>query len=191
MTGQPRGGWRLPRATGPPAVLLIVVTAAVLALTGISGYARAEFSQRDEFALRVAAALDDPSVRAVLAERAVDGLTPLVAIDALAVRPLLIAGVEAVLRTKAFHRVVFELARRRHAALVDGEGGFAFDLAARGGVLLDTVRRISPKTAQTIPRGAKIPILTLRPHRFEIAVVDWIDRLSGWWWPLVIASALM
>ena len=168
-----------------------MVTAVVLALTGISGYARAEFTERDEFALRVASALDEPSVRAVLAERAVDGLTPVVAIDALAVRPLLIAGVEALARTEAFHRVVFEVARRRHGALVDGDGGFVFDLAARGGVLLDAVRSISPRTADAIPRGVQVPILTLRPHRFEIIVVDWISRLSGWWWPLVIASALM
>jgi hypothetical protein len=84
-----------PRLTGIPAVALVTRTAIVFALAGISGYVRAEFTDREEFAQRVASAVDEPAVRLVLAERVVDGLTPVVAADALAVRPLLVAAVES------------------------------------------------------------------------------------------------
>jgi hypothetical protein len=181
----------MPRLSGGPAVALITLTAIVLAVTGISGYVRAEFTGREEFAHRVGSAVDEPAVRVLLAERVVDGITPLVAADALAVRPLLVAAVEALARTEPFRRVVLELARRRHGALVDGDGGVVFNLAARGGVLLDAVRSISPRTAEAIPRGIQLPILTLRPHGFETLVVDWISRIAGWWWPLLAASGLM
>src|ERR687893_1854144 len=181
----------MPRLSGAPAVALVTLTAIVLALTGIAGYVRAEFTDREEFAQRVASAVDEPAVRVVLAGRVVDGLTPIVAADALAVRPLLVAAVESLARTEPFRRVVLELARRRHGALVDGDGGVVFNLAARGGVLLDAVRSISPRTADAIPRGIQLPILTLRPHGFELVVVEWITRIAGWWWPLLAASGLM
>jgi hypothetical protein len=181
----------MPRASAGVAALLVTLTALVLALAGVSGYVRLEFSDRDEFAQRVASALDERAVRVVIAERVVDGLTSVVAPNALAVRPLLVTGVEALTRAPVFRRAVLEVARRRHAALVDGEGGVVFNLAAHGAVVLEAIRSISPRTADAIPRGLQVPILTLRPHRFEILVVDWLTRLARLWWPLIALSALL
>src|SRR5215210_1107131 len=103
----------MPRLTGASAVALVTLTAIVFALTGTSGYVRAEFTDREEFAQRLASAVDEPSVRQVLAERVVGGLTPVVAADALVVRPLLIAAVESLARPEPFRRVALELARSR------------------------------------------------------------------------------
>jgi hypothetical protein len=179
------------RGGRPATVALVVVTALVLAATAASGYARWELVDRDAFSARVASSLDDRDVRAVLAAQIVDGLTPAVAVDALAVRPLLIAATTALADTAPFRRVLTASARRRHDRLFAGGQGVALDLAAGDGVLLSALRSVSPRVANAIPRGLQVAVVALRPRSFEVAGARWLDRLAGWWWPLLAASALL
>src|SRR4051794_15190146 len=89
-------------------VLLVVLTALLLALAAMSGYMRAEIVDSHTFASRAAASLNDRQVRVAVAGRVVNGLLDKVAPDAVVVRPLAVAAMTEVLGSSPFRRA-FEL----------------------------------------------------------------------------------
>ena len=62
------------RSGAVTSVVLVVLTALLLAIAAMSGYTRAELVDSPTFAGRAAASLDDRQVRVALAGRVVDGV---------------------------------------------------------------------------------------------------------------------
>src|SRR5215218_10090373 len=109
-------------------IALVVATALLLAATAVAGYTRAALVDGHEFSARATSALEDDNVRAVLADRMVGGLTRNVAPDLLAVRPLVVPAVAALVATDPFRRVIARALGDRHRALINGETSFRFEL---------------------------------------------------------------
>ncbi|HEV2874756.1 MAG TPA: hypothetical protein VGW14_06365, partial [Thermoleophilaceae bacterium] len=172
------------------AVALAVLTALLLATAAVCWYARSALVDTEEFTARATAALDDPDLRAVLADRIVGSLTPEVGPGALAVRPLIVPVVEELAGSSAFRRLFARLVAARHRALVDGETSFALALPIREGPVNETLGRLAPRVAQAIPPGLRVPVVRLDPRDFELEAARAMDDLSGWRWPVLIAALL-
>jgi uncharacterized membrane protein HdeD (DUF308 family) len=170
------------------ATALVVVTALLLAAAGACAYARSALVDPAEFSARMASALDDDDVRAVVAERVVGGLATSVVPDALAVRPLAVHAVGAIAASTPFRRAFAGLVGDRHRALMAGETAFTFDLRPGEGVLFDGIRSVSPRLARAIPADLRVPVLRLDPKAFELAGARALRTVAGWWWPLLLAA---
>jgi hypothetical protein len=172
------------------AVAAAVATALLLAAAAVCWYARSALADTEEFTARATAALDDPDLRAVLADRVVGALTPGVVPDALAVRPLIVPVVAELADTTAFRRVFARVVARRHRALVDGETSFAISLPLGEGPVYEALRGVAPRVAEGIPPRLRVPVLTLDPFTFELEGARALDDLAGLRWPLLIAALL-
>jgi hypothetical protein len=172
------------------AVAAAVATALLLAAAAVCWYARSALADTEEFTARATAALDDPDVRAVLADRVVGALTPRVVPDALAVRPLIVPVVAELADSTAFRRVFARVIADRHRALVDGESSFAVSLPIGEGAVNEALRGVAPRVAERIPSGLRVPVLTLNPFTFELEGARALDDFAGLRWPLSIAALL-
>ena len=170
------------------AVAMAVLTALLVAAAAVTWYARSALADTEEFTARATAALDDPDLRAVLADRAVGALTPGVVPDALAVRPLIVPVVAELADSTAFRRVFARVIAGRHRALVDGERSFAISLPLGEGPVYEALRGVAPRVAEGIPPGLRVPVLTLDPFTFELEGARALDDFAGLRWPLLIAA---
>ena len=135
------------------ALVMVVLTALLLAGAAIAWYADTTLVDDQEFATRVTSSLDDDAVRGVVADQIVTGLTSSAVPNALVVRPLLVPLVGAVADTPVFRRVVHRALASRHRALVRGDTTFSLRPAARRGNALrgDPPRRSHGRPPH--PRG--------------------------------------
>ena len=172
------------------AVALVVLTALLLAAAAVTWYARSALVDSEEFTARATAALDNADLRAVLADRVVGELTPGVVPDALAVRPLLVPVVAEAAGSSAFRDLFGRVVAARHRALWDGETSFALSLPLGQGTILRTLEQVAPRVAEAIPAGLRAPVLTLDPSDAELGGARFLDDLTGWRWPLLIAALL-
>ncbi len=168
----------------------MALTALLLAAAGISFYARSALVDEREFSARAASALDDPDVRAVLADRVAGRLTRGVLPDAQALRPLLVRALAAAADTGLFRRIFTEAVRDRHRALIDGETTFSFQLPVGEGLLFEGLSRVAPRAAAAIPPDLRVPVLRLDPRNFELSAARALAGYAGWRWPLLIAALL-
>ena len=169
-------------------VALVVLTALLLAAAAVCWYAQAALVDEREFSSRATAALDDPEVRTVVAERVVGGLTRNVAVDAQAVRPLLVPGLAALADTSAFRRVFARAVSDRHRALIRGDTTFRFELPVGEGLVFEALNRFAPRIAGAIPPDLRVPVVRLDPLNFEVAGARWLTDLAGWRWPCCARS---
>ena len=171
--------------------VLAGLTAVLAAATAITGYARAELVDRDAFGKRVAAALEDEDVRAVVGDRIVDRLAENVSPEVLAVRPLLSSAVGAVASTPAFQRLFARVVSEAHGSLVSGQSRFVLDLdIGEQGAVREAIRSVSPRAADAIPPTVELKVIELRPRNFVVRAARASRRLADWWWPLLITTLL-
>src|SRR4051812_12625983 len=170
------------------ALVMVVLTALLLAGAAIAWYADTTLVDDEEFATRVTSSLDDDATRAVVADQIVTGLTSSAVPNALVVRPLLVPLVGAVADTPVFRRVVHRALASRHRALVRGDTTFSFGLPLGEGTLFEGIRRVAPTVARRIPEDLSVPVLRLDPKGFELTAAHALVTLAGWRWPLVAAA---
>jgi hypothetical protein len=171
-------------------IALVALTALLLAAAAVCWYAQTALVDEREFSSRATAALDDPEVRTVVADRVIGGLTRNVAVDAQAVRPLLVPGLAALADTVAFKRVFARAVSDRHRALIRGDTTFRFELPVGEGLVFETLNRFAPRIAGAIPPDLRVPVVRLDPLNFEVAGARWLTDLAGWRWPLLLAALL-
>ncbi len=170
------------------ALLMVVLTAVLLAGAAITWYAESTLVDDQEFATRVTSALDDQDVRQVVADQVVGGLASSAVPNALVVRPLVVGLVAAVADTGVFRRVVHRALASRHRALVGGDTTFSFELPLGEGTLFEGLRRVAPGVARRIPEDLSVPVLRLDPKGFELTAAHALVSLAGWRWPLFVAA---
>lgn len=171
-------------------IALVVLTALLLVGAAVAGYARSQLVDERAFSARATAALDDPSVRSVVAERVVDGIvqsTP----DALTVRPLVTTAVSALIGTPTFGAVFRLAVRDVHGALINGRASVVMDLDRGGALLLDALRGVSPRAASRIPPDVAPRIADLEPVDRELKAARFLNDLADWFWPLLGATLLV
>ncbi|HST40275.1 MAG TPA: hypothetical protein VLK58_12235 [Conexibacter sp.] len=171
-------------------IALAVLTAVLLAAAAVAGYARLELVDRDEFSARAVAALDDADVRAVVADKVVDGLAVSVVPDVLAIRPLVTSAIGSLADRPAFKRVARRAIAHQHKALFHGSAKAALDLEYAGGLLRDSVRSVSPRVARLIPPGTEPRLVELEAGDIRLTLARKLNNVAGWWLPLLAAALL-
>jgi hypothetical protein len=153
----------------------LVTVAAILAV-----YLRAEIANRDAFADRAVAALDDPAVRQVVARQVVVGVLERGSPDLLSARPLLESAVQTIVGTSPFRALVRGAALQGHHVLFDRGDAFVLNLADTGTVVLSAVRSLAPDVAARLPEHADATLIDLRERPFADGTLNAADRLRRW-----------
>src|SRR5215218_4078821 len=171
-------------------IALVVATALLFAATAVVGYTRSALVDEHEFSARATSALESADVRAVVADRMVGGLTRNVAPNLLAVRPVAVSAIAALVDTQPFRRVSARAVSDRHRALINGETSFRFELPLGEGLVFESLESVAPRFAHAIPPDLRVPIVRLDPRDLELSGARFLNDLAGLWWPLLIISAL-
>lgn len=153
----------------------LATVAAILAL-----YVKAEIGDRDAFADRAVAALEDPAVRQVVARQVVVGVLERGSPDLLSARPLLETAVQTVVGTGPFRSLMRTAALQGHHVLFDRGNAFVLDLADTGTVVLSAVRSLAPDVASRLPEHADATLVDLRERPFANDTLDAADSLRRW-----------
>lgn len=161
--------------------LLALVLATLAALTTVAAiaalYLRTELADRDAFADRAVAALEEPAVRQVAARRVVVGLLERGSPDLVSARPLLESAVQAVVVTPPFRALVRGAALQAHHVLFDRGGAFVLDVADTGTVVLSAVQSLAPNVAARLPEHADARLLDLRDRPFAQDTLQAADHV--------------
>ena len=182
-------------ATSLTASIVLVVVGALLLFAGtVTLYAREEVIDREAFADRAVAALDDDGVRHLVSREIVVNLVDRGSTDLVAARPLLESVVEAIVQTQPF-RSVF-----RRAALEANQVFFVrersdtlVNLGDAATVLEFGVRSVSPKLGREIPADIDPEVFKLDRDDFAgqtLALADKL-RLLGWLLPALALVAFV
>jgi hypothetical protein len=184
---------RLSDSTRVAASIVLVVVGAVLLFAGVIAlYAREEVIDREAFADRAVAALEDDGVRHLVAREIVVNLIDRGSTDLVAARPLLESVVDAVVQTQPFRQVF------RRAAL---EANKVFFVRERNDTLVNlgdaatvvefAVQSVSPKVARQIPQDIDPDVLSLDRDEFAGETLSAADhlRLLGWLLPALALLA--
>src|SRR3954452_7244953 len=147
-------------------------------------------TRRRVFSARATSALENPDVRSVVAERVVDGLSRNVVPDVLAVRPIVVPAVAAVVNTSPFRTLFSQALSDRHRALVNGHASFRLEIPLGKGVLFESLQSVAPRIAGAIPPDLRVPVVRLDPRDFELAGARFLTGVADLWWPLLVLSAL-
>jgi hypothetical protein len=153
----------------------LATVAAVIAL-----YVKAEIGDRDAFADRAVAALEEPAVRQVVARQVVVGVLERGSPDLLSARPLLESAVQTIVATGPFRSLVRGAALQGHQVLFDRGDAFVLDLADTGTVVLSAVRSLAPNVATRLPEHADATLIDLRRRPFANDTLDAADRVRRW-----------
>jgi hypothetical protein len=161
-------------------VIATLLAAAATVAAVVAVYLRAEIANRDAFADRAVAALEEPAVREVVARQVVVGVLERGSPDLLAVRPVLETAVQAVVGTSPFRSLVRGAALQGHHVLFDRGDAFVLDLADTGTVVLSAVRSLAPDVAARLPEHADATLIDLRERPFADDTLRAADRLRRW-----------
>jgi hypothetical protein len=135
-------------------IALLVLAAITLAAAIASVYVDRNLFSSAGFADNAQAALDEPPVRDLAAERITDEVIAEIDPDAIAIRPVIETVASSVLDSAAFGRVFRGAALQLHGAAVNGDLDGAVLTVANVGVLLSqALEKISPSIARQIPDG--------------------------------------
>ncbi len=159
-----RGSQALPRAGTVAAILRVL--GAVLVLAGVlAAYASRTLLDGRVFARQLAGSLEDERVASYLADR----LTQAVVLerpDLVAVRPVVVTGVRALIQTDTFRSIVQHGAREAHRSVVDGAAGrLILSLPDFGAVLRSALAtnptlgdRLPPRLSSEVGRLSDLPL---------------------------------
>jgi len=157
---------------------VLAVVAAIAAVGAIVAlYLKAEIANRDRFANRTVAALDDPAVRDVVARQVVVNVIERGSPDLISARPLLETAVETVVSTGPFRSLVRTTAQQAHSLLFEHGNAFVFDVADTGTVVLSAVRSLAPDIAAKLPANADSTLIDLRERPFAQDTLRAADQL--------------
>lgn len=157
---------------------MLAVAAAIAAVGAIVAlYLKTEIADRDRFADRAVAALQDGAVRDVVARQIVVGVIERGSPDLISARPLLETAVETVVSTGPFRSLVRTTAQQAHSLLFDHGNAFVFDVADTGTVVLSAVRSLAPDVAAKLPANADATLVDLRERPFARDTLDAADHL--------------
>jgi hypothetical protein len=124
------------------------LTCTVLLLAVLVGYARHALFNSDQFANRATAALRDPSVRTLVAERITDGLVLRAEPDVLAVRPLIESVTAGIIGSSAVTNLFHAAAKDVHRAVFSHDENTAtLTLRDVGTVVGAALVKLTPQVA--------------------------------------------
>jgi len=172
------------------AATLAVVATALLAYGGALLYVKQEIGRESAFAARMVSSLDDPAVRGVVSERSVDALLTGSAGDLVAVRPLMIAAVDALVASPPFKRVLLFGIEDAHRALAQGKGSVIVEGERTARLLIGALRSVSPSVARRTSVDVEPVLARIDRDLTVLAVIrSLLDRAASAWVVLGLALA--
>jgi hypothetical protein len=155
------------RSRATSSIVLVVVGAVLLVAGTVAFYAREQIVDRQAFADRAVAALDDDEVRAVVEREIVTYAIDHGSADLVAARPLLESVVGTLLQTEPFRRVFRAAASEANRLFFDrSRENVVFDLGDAAQIVEFGLRSVSPDLAQQLPTDLQPELLTLRERAF-------------------------
>lgn len=143
---------------------LAILTAVLLLVATLVGYANSALFDSNEFANRASAALDDEAVRAEIATRVTDDLVINARADLIAVRPVIESVVDGLVGGKVFQSVFRSAVRDVHRAVFrQDQNTVTLTLADVGEVLRGAIQALRPQIAKEIPGKADVEITDVDP----------------------------
>jgi hypothetical protein len=140
--------------------VLVVAASLVLALAVLAGYAERAFVDSDQFANRATAALEDDSVRGLIATKITDEVVLANQADLLAVRPIIESAASSIVGGRAFTRLFRAAVRDVHAALfLREQSTLTLTVADVGTVLVAALENLRPELADDINASRKVEIV--------------------------------
>ena len=173
--------------------VVLVVLGAVLLFAGVIAlYAREEIIDREAFADRAVAALDDDGLRHLVSREIVVNLVDRGSTDLVAARPLLESVVDAVVQTQPFRQVFRRAALETNKVFFVREKSDALvNLGDAAKVVGFAVQSVSPKLARDIPDDIDPDVFDLDRDEFAGETLAIADQLRLFGLLLPIAAVLL
>jgi hypothetical protein len=175
-------------------VVLIVLAGVLLVAGTVTFYARDQIIDREAFADRAVAALQDDGVRTVVGREIVVYLVERGSTDLVAARPLLESVVGTVMQSEPFRRVFRSAAvETNRVFFVRGRENALFDLSDAARLVRFGLGAVSPKLADRFPDDLEPQLVTLRRREFAggtLAAADTL-RVLGILLPLLALAAFV
>jgi len=170
---------RLLNATSLTASIVLVVVGALLLFAGtVTLYVREEVIDREAFADRAVAALDDDGVRRLVSREIVVNLVDRGSTDLVAARPLLESVVGAIVQTQPFRSVFRRAALEANRVFfVRERSDTLVNLGDAATVLEFGVRSVSPKLGREIPADIDPDVFKLDRDDFAGQTLALADKL--------------
>lgn len=171
--------------------LTLLVAGVLLSLAAmLATYVKTQIADPDAFADRAVTALRTPEVRGVIAEELSVDVLERQSPDLVAARPFVLAGIEALLETDAFERVLRRSAVTAHAVLLEGDRDVTVELGEIRELLGPALESASPELARRLPRDLRPQIVEIRSSDAVTGTVRAADAASVAALPLIVAALL-
>ena len=172
--------------------LALAALAVPLLLGGLAAtYVKLELADPEPFADRAVVALRSSEVRQAIAEQVAVEMVERGSPDLVASRPLVLTGVEAVLETDEFARVLRRAAIAAHALLLHGDRDVIVELEEGTELLIPAVRSVSPEVAGQIPTDLSPRIAAVRGSDAATSLVRLADAADAAAVPLLFAAVAL
>jgi hypothetical protein len=172
--------------------LLVALAALALALSLLTGYAKHNLFNSDQFANRAAASLKDDAVSEQLATRITDDLVLRQDPDLIGFRPLIESATAGILRSNAFGGLFRAAAADVHRALFKGDRNIVFFRLADVGTLVDAaVKAVDPNAAKKISGRENAVVLKIEPPAWFTDLVQKAEDLSWLPWGLLALAIVL
>jgi hypothetical protein len=140
--------------------VLLVATAMLLVAAVLAGYTWRALFDSDQFANRAAAALQDPSVRTLVAERVTDDLLLRAQPDLLAARPIIASTVEGIVGGDAFAALFRRAVSDAHRAVFQRDSNtLALTLVDVGVIAAEALRQLQPALAAELAADRRVSLI--------------------------------
>jgi MFS family permease len=140
--------------------VLLVLTCVLLIATTVAAYAGRALFDSDQFTDRATAALQDPSVRELVADRVTDELVLPTQPDLLAARPVIVSAVSGVVGGNAFAGLFRRAVRDVHRAVFSRDEDTAtLTLVDAGLVVATALRQLEPELASQLQSQQRVELL--------------------------------
>jgi hypothetical protein len=153
------------------ATALLLVGLLLTGLTAVVAYLTRAVLNEDAFSSRVVAALDQPGVSALVAQRIADGVVAANR-DLTGIKPVIATFAQAVVGSAPFRALVRRAAREAHHALLSkGAENVLLSVPDVGVLLRGTLETVSPEVARRVPSDVRAVIETRLTGRIATRVV--------------------
>jgi uncharacterized membrane protein HdeD (DUF308 family) len=151
------------RSRTTASVVMLVIGAVLLIAGTVAFYAREQIVDREAFANRAVAALDDDGVRTIVGREIVIYLAERGSADLAAARPLLESVVDTLIQTEPFQRVFRSAAAEANRVFfVRDKENVLLDLGDAAQIVEFGLRSVSPNLAKQLPDDLKPNLLALK-----------------------------
>jgi hypothetical protein len=171
---------------------LALLSAALLLIAIVAGYASSQLFDSDHFADRATSVLDDSAVRSEIATRVTDDVVINADSNLVAFRPVIESVVDGVVGGGAFQSLFRSAVRDVHRSIFHrNRDSVTLTLLDAGTVIRGALQVVQPKVAKKIPGGANLEIEKIDPPPWLPGLLRLADKIGIAQWLALGLSVLL